>query len=412
MAGFHIGAVLFSVIWLLLVGLRPSQGNEFKMNVSQITRRSLLAGAGAVSVTAFLAACAGPSKTVVWDNWPYYMDGESDGSFPTLKAFQKKTGITVKYTTKVDDNNTYFASIKNQLESGKDTGADTFCLTDWMATRLIVAGEVQKLDYKKLPNVTANLDPAFKETFGSFDPGRKYSLPWKGIIAAIGYHKANYKKVTGKDAPTSLADLWVPELKGKIEVLSEMRDTIGIFMLADGVDINSFTKADFTKALDSFKGYVNSGHIRGVKGNSYIEDYISGDAIAGIVWAGDLVATNLENGNEDLGYVLLDSGSTFATDNFLIPKGAKNAAYANELINYYFDPEVIAASTLGGVFYVPPVLGVKEIVAKTNPSLADNELIFPSAETYATKLHHFRTLTPAEDDEFTQLWSDASNGVV
>ena len=382
------------------------------MNVSQITRRSLLAGAGAVSVTAFLAACAGTTKTVVWDNWPYYMDGESDGSFPSLKAFQKKTGITVKYTTKVDDNNTYFASIKNQLESGKDTGADTFCLTDWMVTRLITAGEVQKLNYAKLPNVTANLDPAFKDTFGAFDPGRKYSLPWKGIIAAIGYHKANYKKVTGKEAPTTLEDLWVPELKGKIEVLSEMRDTLGIFMLADGVDITNFTKDDFTKSLDKFKGLVNSGQIRGVKGNSYIEDYISGDAIAGIVWAGDLVATNLENGNEDLGYVLLETGSTFATDNFVIPNGAKNVEFAHQLIDYYFDPEVIAASTIGGVFYVPPVSGVKEIVAKTNPELANNELIFPSAETYATKLHHFRSLTPTEDDEFTQLWSDASNGVV
>jgi spermidine/putrescine transport system substrate-binding protein len=382
------------------------------MNASQITRRTLFAGAGAISVTAFLAACAGPSKTVIWDNWPYYMDGESDGSFPTLNAFEKKSGITVKYTTKVDDNNTYFASIKNQLEAGTDTGADTFCLTDWMATRLITAGQVQALDYKKLGNVTANLDPAFRNDFGSFDPGRKYSLPWKGIIAAVGYHKENYKAATGKDAPTSLEDLWVPELKGKIEVLSEMRDTIGIFMLADGVDITKFTEADFNRALDKFKSLTKSGQIRGVKGNSYIEDYISGDAVAGIVWAGDLVATNLENGDEALGYVLLDTGSTFATDNFLIPNGAKNAPFAHELINYYFDPEVIAKSTIGGVFYVPPVLGVKEIVAKTNPELANNELIFPSAETYATKLHHFRSLTPAEDDKFTQAWSDASNGVV
>ena len=55
---------------------------------------------------------------------------------------------------------------------------------------------------------------------------------------------------------------------------------------------------------------------------------------------------------------------------------------------------------------------VKEIVAQTDPALAENELIFPSAEVFATKLHHFRALTPAEDDEFTQLWSDASNGVV
>jgi spermidine/putrescine transport system substrate-binding protein len=383
-----------------------------KMNASQITRRSLFAGAGAISVTAMLAACATSTKTVIWDNWPYYMDGEADGTFPTLKDFEKKSGITVKYTTKVDDNNTYVASIKNQLEAGTNTGADTFCVTDWMVTRLIAAEQVQALDYKKLGNVTANLDPAFRNEFGSFDPGREHSLPWKGIIAAVGYHKENYKAATGKDAPTSLEDLWVPELNGKIEVLSEMRDTLGIFMLADGVDIDKFTEADFNKAIDKFKSLTASGQIRGVKGNSYIEDFVSGDAIAGIVWAGDLVATNLENGDEALGYVLLDSGSTFATDNFVIPNGAENADLAHELINFYYDPAVIAKSTIGGVFYVPPVLGVKEIVAETNPELANNELIFPSAEMFATKLHHFRSLTPAEDDAFTQAWSDASNGVV
>ncbi|MEY4390378.1 MAG: hypothetical protein RLZZ400_121, partial [Actinomycetota bacterium] len=233
---------------------RPFCGNEFKMDAAKITRRSLFAGAGAVGVTTMLAACGGSTKSVVWDNWPYYMDGEADGTFPTLKDFQTKTGITVKYNTKVDDNNTYVASIKNQLEAGSDTGADTFCLTDWMISRLIAAGQVQELDYAKLPNVTANIDPAFKDTFGAFDPGRKYSLPWKGIIGAVGFHKANYKAATGKDAPTSLDDLWVPELKGKVEVLAEMRDTLGIFMLADGVDIDKFTKDDFMRTLDKFNG--------------------------------------------------------------------------------------------------------------------------------------------------------------
>ena len=395
-------------------------------NAAQITRRAVIGGAGAISVAALLAACSpgggkktlaaakdvsATEKTLIWDNWPYYMDGE-DGSFPTLKAFEKESGIKVTYNINVDDNNTYFARIKNQLASGTDTGADTFCLTDWMVSRLIDNGYVQELNYDNMPNVTANLIPAFKGELGTFDEGRKHSLPWKGIIAAIGYHKANYKEATGKDAPTSLEDLWVPELKGKIEVLSEMRDTLGIFMLANGVDITSFTEADFNTALDQFKEKVKSGHIRGVKGNSYIEDYINGDAIAGIVWAGDLVATNLELESPELDYVLLDSGSTFATDNFVIPKGAKNKALAETLINYYYDPAVIAKSSIGGVFYVPPVSGVKEIVAETNPELADNELLFPSAETYATKLHHFRALTAEEDNKFSQAWSDVSNGVV
>ncbi len=395
-------------------------------NAAQITRRAVFGGAGAISLAALLAACSpggarktlkaakdlsATEKTCIWDNWPYYMDGE-DGSFPTLKAFEKKSGIKVTYNINVDDNNTYFARIKNQLASGTDTGADTFCLTDWMVARLIDNGYVQELDYSKMPNVAANLNPAFKTTFGAFDAGRKHSLPWKGIIAAIGYHKANYKKLTGKDAPTSLEDLWAPELKGRVEVLSEMRDTLGIMMMAAGVDISKFTADDFNAALDLFTKKVASGHIRSIKGNSYVDDYKSGDAVAGIVWAGDLVGANLELGSEDLGVVLLDSGSTFACDNYVIPMGSAHKGNVEEVIDYYYTPEIAAKLALAGVYYVTPVMGAREIVIKENPALANNELIFPTDEMYATKLKQFRPLTPKEDNEFSQAWAKASNGVV
>lgn len=393
---------------------------------SKVTRRAVIGGAIATSAAALLAACSpgGGKKTlkpakdisatdkqVTWDNWPYYMDGE-DGSFPSLKAFQKESGIKVHYNIKIDDNNTYFALIKNQLASGQDTGADTMCLTDWMVARLIDNGYVRELDYSLMPNVTKYLNAAYKDQFGSFDPGRKYSLPWKGIIATIGYHKANYKKLTGKDAPTSVEDLWDPRLKGKVEVLSEMRDTLGVMMMADGIDITKFTSDEFYATLDKFKKHVSSGQIRSIKGNSYIDDFKNGDAVAGIIWAGDLIGANIELGSEDLGVVLVETGSTFACDNFVIPMGSPHFANAEAIIDNYFRPEVSAQLALAGVYYVEPVDGVKEIVAAKEPALGSNPLMFPTAEMFATKLKQFRALTASEDKDFSKAWSDASNGVV
>lgn len=394
-----------------------------QLTSSPVTRRSVLAGAGAGAAMVTLAACApggakhlSPAKDlsasehiVNWDNWPYYMDGNDNPQSPTIKGFQNQTGIHVNYQTNIDDNNTYYARIKNQLAAGKDTGADTFCLTDWMAARLINSGLVQEYDYKLLPNVTANLDPFFKGKDWAYDPDRKYSLPWKGIVAGIGYHKANYKKLTGKDAPTSVADLWAPEVKGKVTVLSEMRDTLGIIMLANGADITTFTEADFNEALDQFKGYVSSGQIRGIKGNSYIDDLKNGDAVVGIVWSGDVVSTNQELGADVFGVLLPESGGTFACDNFQIPMGAQHAANAHALINYYYTPEVAAELALAGVNYVPPVKGAKELAIAKDPSIGNNDLIFP---TDWTRLHQFRALTPKEDNTFSKAWSDASNGVV
>jgi len=402
--------------------------NELLQNLKSaatnpVTRRTVLAGAGLGAAAVTLAACApggakhlSPAKdlsasqhVVTWDNWPYYMDDNDNPQSPTIQGFEKQTGIQVTYQTNVDDNNTYYARVKNQLLAGKDTGADTMCLTDWMAARLIASGLVQPFNYKLLPNVTANLDPFFKGKDWAYDSDRAYSLPWKGIIAGIGYHKENYKKLTGKDAPTSVADLWAPEVAGKVVVLSEMRDTLGMIMLGNGVDITSFASSDLSDALTEFTKYVKSGQVRGIKGNSYIDDLKNGDAVCGIVWAGDVVATNTELGSEVLGVVIPETGGTFACDNYLIPMGAQHAANAEALINYYYSPEVAAALALSGVYYVTPVKGAKEIAMAKNPAIGNNELIFP---TDWSKLHQFRALTPKEDNQFSKAWSDASNGVV
>lgn len=397
-------------------------------NAHKITRRSVLAGVGAAAAVGTLAACApgGSSATklqpaedfsdtekeVTWDNWPYYMDGESDGSFPTLNAFTNQTGIKVNYPINVDDNNTYFARVKNALAAGKDTGADTMCLTDWMAARLIANGYVQELQYDLLPNVTANLNPAFGGDVYPWDKGRKYSLPWKGVIAAVGYHKTAYKALTGKEAPTSLDDLWAPEVKGKVVVLSEMRDTIGVMMMAKGIDITNFTADDFHNTLDQFTQLAADGQFANILGNSYVDMIKDGkDAVVGIVWAGDLIATNDELGNEELGVVLLDSGSTFACDNYQIPMGARHAKNAHALINYYYDPEVAATLATSGVYYVSPVVGAREAALAINPAIGNNTLIFPTDEDYK-KLKAFRPLTAAEEREFSQAWSDATSGVL
>jgi spermidine/putrescine transport system substrate-binding protein len=95
----------------------------------------------------------------------------------------------------------------------------------------------------------------------------------------------------------------------------------------------------------------------------------------------------------------------------VIPMGSPHATNAEKIMDYYFDPAVAAKLALAGVNYVPAVAGTKEIVIASNPSLGNNELMFPSAETYATKLHSFRPLTPKEDNEFSTAWSDVISGV-
>jgi spermidine/putrescine transport system substrate-binding protein len=142
-----------------------------------LTRRSLMRSAGisalAVGSGGLLAACgtAGTKQTdckttdlsktqkvVNFSNWPEYIDVDDSGKhMPTLEAFEKKTGIDVHYTSDVNDNNQFFAKVRNQLGACEATGRDIFVLTDWMAARVVGLGWTQELDAANMPNVYANM---------------------------------------------------------------------------------------------------------------------------------------------------------------------------------------------------------------------------------------------------------------
>jgi spermidine/putrescine-binding protein len=139
--------------------------------------------------------------------------------YPSLEAFQKKTGIKATYAEDIEDNDAYYGKVQGQLKKGQDIGRDIVVFTDWMAGRLIRNGYVQKLDKGNIPNAK-NLLPTLQNV--DFDPGREHSLTWQSGFGVLAWNKS---KVPG--GLKNVSDLWKPELKGKVEVLTEMRDTVG-----------------------------------------------------------------------------------------------------------------------------------------------------------------------------------------
>ena len=157
-----------------------------------------------------------------------------------------------------------------------------------------------------------NVLPALADP--AFDPGRAHTLPWQCGFAGLGCNKALLKEATGKDRMKSLDDLWDPALKGKITVLDEMRDTIGIIMMAQGKDPSNFTDDDFNAAADELQKQLDSGQIRQVTGNDYLTALENKDVVAVIGWSGDVAALG-----DDYEFALPESGGTLWTDNMLIP---------------------------------------------------------------------------------------------
>jgi spermidine/putrescine transport system substrate-binding protein len=382
---------------------------------SQVSRRAVLAGGVGGATALALAACApnssgapGPAtdqsdsdKNVTWANWPGYMDEDEAGGYPTLEAFSERTGIAVDYKVDINDNNEYFATVRDQLALGQDIGADLITLTDWMAGRLIGLGFVQELDDANIPN-KANLVPDLLNV--GFDPGRKFSLPWQGGFAGLCWNKEALP-----NGLRTLEDLWAPELAGRIVVLSEMRDTMGLILLDQGVDISGeFDEDDFNNALDIFREKVTSGQIGAVRGNSYTQDLINGDAVAGIVWSGDVTLVNGELGSDLFEFAIPESGGTLWNDNLQIPIGSPRKKNAETLIDYYYEPEVAAQVALW-VNYITPVVGAREAAIAIDPEAAENQLIFPNEETLS-QVKTFRPLTGAEEQSFSTAFQSVLVG--
>jgi len=383
---------------------------------SAVSRRQLLGGVGLGLGATALAACAPPpppataqalklptdvsttDKVVRWANWTAYLDyDEETKQYPSLQAFIERTGIEATYSEDIEDNDAYYNKIRPQLIAGQDIGRDIFTFTDWMANRVIREQMCQPLELIRIPNANNMLEP-LKDV--SFDPGRTHSLTWQSGFAGIGYNKAK----VGRELK-SLDDLWADDLKGKVTVLSEFRDTVGCILLQQGVDISQpIGKAEFEKAVAEVEKRMKDGNIRRIKGNSYIEDLKTGNAVAGIVWSGDLFILRAETEDPNWEFVIPESGGTLWSDNLMVPITSTHRRNAEELMNYYYEPEV-AAQVAAYVNYVSPVKGAKEVLAQTDPELAESPFIFPSEEYIAeNNIKGFSALSAEDDADFSAIW--------
>jgi spermidine/putrescine transport system substrate-binding protein len=365
-----------------------------------MTRRQLLIRAGAlgavgVSLPSLLAACGGSDSDsgsadsqpstgsaagggsggsgLFFENWPAYIDPTEDGTTGTVDRFMEATGIDMRYTEAYNDNNEYFAKIQPLLGRGEPIDPDIIAPTGWMAGRLIGLEWLEKLPLDKVPNA-ANLRADLQNP--AWDPTGEYSLPWQSGFAGIAYNI----DVTGREL-TSVDDLFDPEFAGKVGALTEMRDTIGLLLLAQGVDISKLTT--FEEAAPAFEQLEKAkadGQIRRFHGNDYFDDLSNGNFAATIGWSGDVAS--LARDNPSVRFVFPETGATAWADTMVVPKGAKNVDAAAQWMDFVYDPEQ-AAQITAWVGYVSPVDGVREALEAIDPELAENPLIFPDDATLA-----------------------------
>lgn len=321
-------------------------------------------------------------------NWPGYIDPGKNG---TVAEFEEKAGVKVKYIEDVNDNNSFFGKMQPQLEGGESGGRSIFVVTDWMAQQMHDLGYLQEINPDDLPTVFENMVANLRDP--SFDPGRKYSIPWQSGMTGIWVDKSKAPEIK------SVNDLFDPKYKGKVTFLEEMRDSVPLVMKAEGVDPTEASDAEWEKAIDKIKSAAQSGQIRRFTGNDYTEDLTAGNIVAAIGWSGD--ASIIENPNAE--WIMPTEGCVLWSDNMVIPVGAPNTAAALGWMEFVYEPEV-AADLTEYITYISPVEGVKDLVS---PKLAKDPLVFASQkfqENCSTQV------SPPDVDKVSEAWANTLTG--
>jgi spermidine/putrescine transport system substrate-binding protein len=394
--------------------------SPFTARRSPLSRRSLLRALGGGAVLGGLAGCgvpaayvqpgeravadlSGSDKRLNWANWPLYIDTDDDhpDRRPTLEAFEKQTGISVRYTEEINDNDEFFGKISPALMNHQRTGRDLIVMSDWMCARFVRLGWVQEMDRAGQPNVAKYLDPQLRSP--AFDPGRRYSVPWQSGITGIAYDRRRL----GREI-RHVSDLWARDLKGRVTLLSGLDEAFALLMQGNGVDITRWTADDFHQVCDQVEKYVDQGHIRRFTGNDYTKDLVSGDVLACQAYSGDVI--QLQADNPHIRFVVPEEGAELWSDSLMVPDHAEHKRNAERLVDHYFEPEV-AAELAAWVNYVCPVPAARDVLAdakdEDTAGLAENPLIFPD-DAMRERLVIARDITSRERVEFARRW----NGIV
>jgi spermidine/putrescine transport system substrate-binding protein len=333
-----------------------------------------------------------PSGSLTISNWPLYIEKG------TVPAFEKASGVSVKYIEDINSNEEFFNKMQPLLQQGESGDRSIFVLADYMVSKMFKLGYLQKFDKSALPNFEKNLSPSLQHP--PFDPNRDWTAPWQSGMTGIIVNKDLAPEVR------SICDLFDPRYKGKVDFLNEVRETVPLVMKCEGVDPEQATEADWMKAIEKIKGSAESGQIRRFTGNDYARDLTSGDAVAVMGWSGDAVQLQADNSN--LEWRMPTEGCMLWSEDMVIPVGAPNPTAAEAWIDYVYEPKV-QANIAEYVNYVTPVEGVKPILEKRSPELANNQLIFPSA-SFTKKCSPTPPLEGEEEQRVIKAFDAVLNG--
>jgi len=299
-----------------------------------------------------------------------------------IADFTKETGIKVNIST-YDSNEAMYAKIKLV---GK--GYDLIVPSSYYVGLMRDQDLLLPLDKKQLPNLI-HLGKQFINQ--PFDPDNSYSVPYMWGSTSIAVNT----DLLGAETVRNLADLWKPELKGKLLLPNDSREVMGLGLKVLGYPINDTNPVHLEQAFKKMKELIPS--VRTFDSDSPKQALLSGEVAAGVVWNGEAYIANTEN--PAITYLYPKEGFSLWLDSFCLPKGAKNISEAHLFLDFILQPKV-AATISSEMGYSSPNAKVGQYLRE---EVRDNPIVYPSAADTA-RGEFLTNLDEATNQLYEQYW--------
>jgi len=286
----------------------------------------------------------------------------SDYVKPELVArFEAENACKVVIDT-FDSNEAMYAKLKAGA-----TGYDVITPTSYMVALMHSQDMIQPLDRALLPNL-AHVDPEYLSV--ALDKDMAYSVPYMLTNTGIAYLKS---KVADFEPTWAMFDR--ADLKGRMVMLNDMRETIGGALKLLGYSLNS---TDPKQLEEAGKVVIRwKKNLAKFENEQYKTGIASGEFLLVHGYSGDILQVQAEN--KDIAFAMPREGGVLSCDDLVIAKSAKEVKLAHAYINFLQDPKVAAENTEFIQYLCPN----KDAYPLMSEAIRNNSAIFLAPEIKA-----------------------------
>lgn len=322
------------------------------MNICKCVSRLAL-GCLPLLAAFFIAGCADRKPRLYIYNWADYMDPD------IIREFEQTHGVRVILDT-FDSNESMYAKLKAGA-----TGYDVIFPTSYMAKLLYEEGLIRELDHERLPNLV-HVDRNYLAN-KAIDSAMRYSVPYMLGSTGVAYRSDHIEDVEESWAVFTRADL-----KGRMTLLNDMRETLGAALLFLGYSANTTVEAEVIAAGEVVKNWRSQ--IAKFENEQYKPGIASAEFYLVHGYSGDILQVMEEVDN--IGYFLPEEGFIIGCDDMVIPVDSPNPDLAYAFINFLHEPRVAARNT-EYVYYLAPNASAYDLLSE---EVRENPVVFMPPE--------------------------------